>query len=72
MPGLLTPGLVASVDLASVDLASVDLAEYGIKSSDFDTLWLLKKIKKTTVDVDMKANPALTLHEQILIFMTTR
>ena len=23
-------------------------AEYGIKSSDFDTLWFLKKIKKTT------------------------
>ena len=47
-------------------------AEYVIKSSDFDTLWLLKKIKKTTAGVDMKANPALTLHEQMLIFMTTR
>ena len=47
-------------------------AEYGIKSSDFDTLWLLKNIKKTTAGVDMKANPALTLHEQMLIFMTTR
>ena len=47
-------------------------AEYGIKSSDFDTLWLLKKIKKTTAGMDMKENPALTLHEQMLIFMTTR
>ena len=42
------------------------------KSSDFDTLWLLEKIKKTTAGVDTKANPALTLHEQMLIFMTTR
>ena len=47
-------------------------AEYGIKSSDFDTLWLLRNIKKTTAGVDMKANPAITLHEQMLIFMTTR
>ena len=47
-------------------------AEYRINSSDFDTLCLLKNIKKTTTGVDMKANPALTLHEQILIFMTTR
>ena len=47
-------------------------SEYRIKSSDFDTLWLLKKIKKTTAGVDMKANPALTLHEQMLISMTTR
>ena len=46
--------------------------EYGIKSSDFDTFWLLKKIKKTTKGVDMEANPALTLHEQMLIFITTR
>ena len=30
-----------------------------------------KKIKKTTAGVDMKANPALTLHEKMLIFMTT-
>ena len=47
-------------------------AEYGIKSSDFDTLWLIKNIKKTTAGVDMKVNPALTLHEQMLISMTTR
>ena len=31
-----------------------------------------KNIKKTTAGLDMKANPALTLHEQMLIFMTTR
>ena len=46
--------------------------EYGIKSSDLDTLWVLKNIKKTTTGVDMKANPELTLHEQMLILMTTR
>ena len=47
-------------------------AEYRIKSSNFDTLWFQKNIKKTTAGVDMKANSALTLHEQMLIFMTTR
>ena len=31
-----------------------------------------EKNKKTTVGVYMKANPALTLHEKMLIFMTTR
>ena len=47
-------------------------AEYGRKSTNFDTLWLLGEIKKTTAGVDTKANPVLTLHEQMLIFMTTR
>ena len=47
-------------------------AEYGGNSSDFDTLWLLNKIKNTTADVDTKTNPAITLHEKMLIFMTTR
>ena len=46
--------------------------EYGGKLSNFDSLRILKKIKKTTAGVDMKANPALTIFEQILIFMTTR
>ena len=46
--------------------------EYGIKSLYFDTLWLLKKIKKMTAGVDINTNPALTLHEQMLIFITTR
>ena len=32
-------------------------AEYKTKSSDFDTLWLLQKIKKTTAGVNMKDNP---------------
>ena len=31
----------------------------------------LEKIKKTTAGVDTKTNPALKLHEQIIIFMTT-
>ena len=47
-------------------------AEYGINSSDFNTLWLLKKIRNTTAGVDMKVNPVLTLHEHMLVFMTTR
>ena len=47
-------------------------AGYGKKTSDFDTLWLKIYIKKTTAGVDTKANPTLTLHEKMLIFMTTR
>ena len=39
------------------------------KLSDFDTLWLLQKIKKTTVGVDKRANPYLTLHEKMIIFL---
>ena len=46
--------------------------EYEKKSSYFDTLWLLQKIKKTTTGLDMKANPGLTLHKQMIIFMTTK
>ena len=38
-------------------------AEYEKKSSGFDTLKLLQKIKKTTVGVEMKANPCFTLHK---------
>ena len=45
--------------------------EYEKKSSDFDTLWLLRKTKKTAAGVDMKANKALTLHGQIIIFLNT-
>ena len=47
-------------------------AEYENKPSGFDTLWLLQKIKKTTSGVDMKANPDLTLHEKMIIFLTTK
>ena len=47
-------------------------AEYEKMSSYFDTLWLLKKINKTTTGVDMKANPDLTLHDRIIIFLTTK
>ena len=46
-------------------------AKYENKSSDFDTLWLLQKIKKTNAGVDIKSNPALTLHEKIIILLTT-
>jgi len=44
--------------------------EYAAKSSTFDTLWLLEKLKAITAGVDTKSNPALTLHEQILTFFT--
>ena len=37
----------------------------------FDTLWLLQKLNKTTAGVDIKANPYLTLHEKIIILLTT-
>ena len=42
------------------------------KSSDFDTLWLLQKIKKMTAGVDMKANQDFNLHEKMIIFRTTQ
>ena len=47
-------------------------AEYENKSCDFDTLWLLQKIKKTTEGVYMKTNPALNFHEKMIIFLTTK
>ena len=42
------------------------------KSSDLDTLWLIQKIKKTAAGVEMKANPDLTLHEQMIILLNTK
>ena len=47
-------------------------AEYKKKSSDFDTLWLLQKVNKTTAGVDMKANTDLRLHEIMIIFLNTK
>ena len=47
-------------------------AEYENKSSDFDTLSLLQKIKKLSTGVDIKTNRDLTLHEQIIILLTTK
>ena len=47
-------------------------AGYEKKSSDFDTLWLLQKIKETTAGVDMKENIYLTLHEQMIISLNTK
>ena len=35
-------------------------------------MWLLQKINNTTADVDIKANPDLTLHEQMIVFLTTK
>ena len=61
------------IGLCTLDLISTIKgdAEYKKKLSDFDTLWLLQKIKKTTVGVDKRANPYLTLHEKMIIFLTT-
>jgi len=42
--------------------------EYEAKSGAFDALWLLTRIKLTTAGVDLKANPSLWLHEQVLAF----
>jgi len=42
------------------------------KSEIFKALWLLKRIKTVLSGVDIKAGPALTLHEQLLTFLTTR
>jgi len=46
--------------------------KYNNKSMLFDALWLLKKLRQITAGVDMKANPALTFHEQVVIFFMTQ
>ena len=40
------------------------------KSEIFEALWLLKSIKTVSSGVDIKENPALTLHKQLLTFLT--
>ena len=46
--------------------------QYAEKNRSFDAEWLLRTIKKITAGVDSKTNTALSLHEQILMFMTMR
>jgi len=46
--------------------------DYDVKSKNFDSLWLLKIIKKIMAGIDTKANLVLTLHEQLLVFFTTK
>jgi len=46
--------------------------EYNDKSMMVDALWLLKKLRQIMAGVYVKANPALTLHEQVVIFFMTR
>jgi len=45
---------------------------YKIKSESSDSLWLLNSLKSASSGMDFKANKALTLHEQLLTFLTTR
>ena len=47
-------------------------SDFESKSRDFDALWLLEKVKKISAGVDANANPVLTLHEQLLIFLNIR
>jgi len=47
-------------------------AEYKDKSTDYDALWLLKKLKVLTAGVDQKDNPAYTIHEQMLYFFNIK
>jgi len=46
--------------------------EYKRKAAKFDALWFFRKMKVITTRVDLKANPVLSFHEQILMFFTTR
>jgi len=46
--------------------------DFKPKSEIFEALWLMKSIKTVSSGVDIKANPALTLHEQLLTFLTMR
>jgi len=45
--------------------------EYENKANNFDTKWLLEKIKIITASIDIKANPMLSLHEQLILFFLT-
>jgi len=40
------------------------------ESEIFEALWLLKSIKTVSSGMDIKANPDLTLHKQLLTFLT--
>jgi len=46
--------------------------EYKAKAKIFDALWIMKIVKKITASLDIKANKALTLHEQVMSFFTIR
>jgi len=43
---------------------------FNSKTETFEALWLLKSIKTVLLGMYIKANPALTLHEQLLTFLT--
>jgi len=43
--------------------------EYEEKSKKFDALWLMQKFKVIVAGIDLIANPALTLHEQVITFL---
>jgi len=45
---------------------------YDDKSKTFASFWLLKTIEKLMKGIDTKANPMLTLHEQLLVFFTMK
>jgi len=42
--------------------------DFAVKSSNFDAQWLFTTIKTVVAGVDFKANPALTLYEELLFF----
>ena len=42
--------------------------DYEDKSKDFNTFWLLQKLKIVTAGVDAKANQKLTLHKKTYFF----
>jgi len=46
--------------------------DYKNKSSTYDSLWLLQKLRVLTAGVDTAANPSFSLNEQILFFFNTR
>ena len=47
-------------------------SEYEAKSRTYDALWIFEKVKLFSAGVDTKANPVLTLHEQLFSFLTMK
>jgi len=64
-------GLAIGQCMPALKITLKDDNEYNNKSMLFDALWLPKQLRQITAGVDVKANPALTLHKQVVIFFMT-
>jgi len=65
-------GLVIGQCTPAIKSAIKTDKDFKSKPEIFEALWLLKSVKTVSSGVDIKVNPALTLHEQLLTFLTMR